>query len=248
LNVLVVEDDVAIAEPLVAGLRHHGFAVTSVDTGTGAMELLQRAQFDVVLLDLGLPDMDGLDLCKRIRATCVTPIVMVTARGDEVDRVVGLELGADDYVVKPFGVRELVARIRAVHRRASAGPGDLDATMAAAMPPNFGTEGATCSIPPDQSVCLGELKIDYRTHRAFLNEVELSLTPKEFGVLKVLSADPGAVVTRSSLIEQVWDEHWYGPTKTLDVHIVQLRQKLGNSRWIETVRSVGYRLNDPTRP
>ena len=170
---------------------------------------------------------------------------MTTARR-KVDRVVGLELGADDYVVKPFGLRELVARIRAVRRRfdATTASGD-DQTDRAHQSGNTTAATTDEQSSTEGSLRIGTLKINQRTHRVFVGGTELALTPKEYGVLEVLAADPGAVVTRSSLIDQVWDEHWYGPTKTLDVHVAQLRRKLGSPKWIETVRSVGYRLHDP---
>jgi two-component system, OmpR family, response regulator RegX3 len=238
MRVLLVEDDPAIAEPLVDGLQHHGFDVVHVITGAAAIRSIAAEPFDIVLLDLGLPDMDGLDVCKSIRATTNVPVIMVTARNDEIDRVVGLELGADDYVVKPFGVRELVARIRAVRRR-------FDQTTE--VPSELAVvDGSESPNPSSASrIVLGVLEIDQRTHHVRMDGLELDLTPKEFGVLAVLGSDPGAVVPRMSIIEQVWDEHWYGPTKTLDVHIAQLRQKLGDPAWIETVRGIGYRLIDP---
>ncbi len=309
MRLLIVEDDSAIAEPLMAGLLHHGFEAVHVSNGASAIAAIREQSFDVVLLDLGLPDMDGLDVCRDLRASTSVPIIMVTARNDEVDRVVGLELGADDYVSKPFGVRELIARIRAVRRRFDAtsdpavGPVGLltaapidttsfnaapidsapkgfapfDAASVNPTPINTAPKGSapfdaasfdsgpinTASVdsarvdstePQRTSLgaesnrsALGALEIDQREHRVRLNGQELALSPKEYGVLAALFADPGAVVTRASLIEQVWDEHWYGPTKTLDVHIAQLRQKLGNSGWIETVRGVGFRLADPNQ-
>jgi DNA-binding response OmpR family regulator len=173
----------------------------------------------VVLLDLGLPDCDGFDVCRELRSRSEVPIIVVTARSDEVDRVVGLELGADDYMVKPFGFRELLARIRAVTRRRG---------------PRF-EPGATE---------LGRLSLDRRTRRVLLDGEELALTPKEFDLLAYLADDPGAVRNRQQLIEEVWDPHWYGPTKTLDVHVASLRRKLGDAGWIETVRGVGFRLSE----
>ena len=237
MKVLLVEDDDGIALPLEAGLAHHGYEVTRVSRGADVHAALP---VDIVLLDLGLPDMDGLDVCRSLRQVDEKlPIIVISARGSEIDRVVGLELGADDYLAKPFGMRELIARIRAVMRRAepaSTTPVEVEGVDAA-----DGDSGAH-----DTRVrVVGALTIDLRTHRATLDGHELSLTTKEFGVLGMLSADPGAVVTRSDLIEQVWDEHWYGPTKTLDVHVAQLRKKLGNPAWIENVRSIGYRLVDP---
>jgi DNA-binding response OmpR family regulator len=172
----------------------------------------------VVLLDLGLPDCDGFELCRRLRAESDVPIIVVTARGEEADRVVGLELGADDYIVKPFGFRELVARIRAVTRRLQHG----------------GVEVA--------SVRVDDLEIDPRTRRVTLAGEEIPLTPKEFDLLALLADDPGAVWSRTRILEEVWEPHWYGPTKTLDVHVASLRKKLGDPGWIETVRGVGFRL------
>ena len=240
MRVLLVEDDDGIALPLEAGLAHHGYEVTRVSRGADVHAALPA---DIVLLDLGLPDMDGLDVCRSLRQVDdKLPIIVISARGSEIDRVVGLELGADDYLAKPFGMRELIARIRAVMRRAepaSTVPVETDAVGAA----DDGDSGTAYT----RVRAVGALTIDLRTHRVTLDGLELSLTTKEFGVLAMLSADPGAVVTRSDLIEQVWDEHWYGPTKTLDVHVAQLRKKLGNPAWIENVRSIGYRLVDPAK-
>jgi two-component system response regulator RegX3 len=219
VRVLVVEDDDHIAEPLIAGLRRHGFEPEWVTTGAAA---LAAADAEVVLLDLGLPDMDGVEVCRRLRARSAVPILVITARGEEVDRVVGLEMGADDYLVKPFGFRELVARIRAVLRRTGS-PGEID---------------------PEQRV--GALAIDRRRRTVRVEGVEVALTPKEFDLLAVLAVEPGVVVTRQQLLEEVWDPHWYGPTKTIDVHVASLRKKLGNPGWVETVRGVGLRLGRPS--
>ena len=212
----MVEDDDGIAEPLVEGLRREGFEVTWVATGA---EALVASGFDMVLLDLGLPDVDGYRVCQELRARSAVPIIVVTARGAEVDKVVGLELGADDYLVKPFGIRELVARIRAVRRR-------IDPLT------------SQNERPQD----LGSLVIDRRTRRVLVSGDERALTPKEFDLLALLAEDPGAVVTRQQILEQVWDPHWYGPTKTVDVHVASLRKKLGHPEWVETVRGVGLRL------
>jgi two-component system, OmpR family, response regulator RegX3 len=216
MRVLLVEDDDAIAEPLTSGLGRHGFQVSRARTGA---EALAAAPHDVVLLDLGLPDMDGIDICRRLRASSTVPIIVVTARSEEVDRVLGLELGADDYVVKPFGFRELVARIRAVTRRA--------------RPTTSPTEG------PQR---VGRLELDRRQRQVRLDETEVTLTAKEFDLLALLAEDPGAVFAREQILEQVWDPHWFGPTKTLDVHVASLRKKLGDPGWIETVRGIGFRL------
>jgi DNA-binding response OmpR family regulator len=215
MRVLLVEDDDAIAEPLAAGLAREGFTVDRVATGTAALE---AGPADVLLLDLSLPDLDGYEVCRRLRARSDMPIIMVTARGEEVDRVVGLELGADDYIVKPFGFRELTARIRAVTRRSAR------------------------AEPVGGVVRIGTLQIDRRSHRVTVEGREVELTPREFDLLAYLAADPGAMRTREDIIDTVWDPHWYGPTKTLDVHVASLRRKLGDPGWVETVRGVGYRL------
>ncbi|HET7487807.1 MAG TPA: response regulator transcription factor [Acidimicrobiales bacterium] len=224
-RLLVVEDDDSIASPLAEGLEREGFSVERARTGAEAMA---SPPVDLVLLDLGLPDIEGSEVCRRLRSRSAVPIIVLTARGDEFDRVLLLELGADDYVVKPFGFRELVARIRAVRRRTAAPP--VDGSPAAAVQE------------------LGALAIDRRARRARLGGDEVHLTPKEFDLLAALADDPGAVHRREDLITEVWDEHWWGPTKTLDVHVAALRRKLGDRRWITAVRGVGYRLEDPGAP
>jgi two-component system response regulator RegX3 len=199
-------------------LEREGFVVERVANGAAA---LAAAPPDMVLLDLGLPDIDGYEVCRRLRADSDVPIIVVTARGEEVDRVVGLELGADDYLVKPFGLRELVARIRAVARR---------------------SEGRTSA--PEQRRVRG-VEVDVRTRRVTVEGTEVDLTRKEFDLLALLTEEPGAIRTRDEIMESVWDAHWYGPTKTLDVHIAALRRKLGDPTVIETVRGVGFRTADP---
>jgi two-component system response regulator RegX3 len=220
-RVLVVEDDVAIAAPLLEGLARAGYEAQHVATAAAALE---ATGYDVVLLDLGLPDGDGLDVCRQLRARSDVPIVVVSARDDEVDRVLGLEMGADDYVVKPFGMRELVARIRAVSRRTSA-RAEPSAAVAAQR--------------------VGAMEIDRRTHRITVDGAEIPLTPREFELVQYLAVDAGAVCTREQIMDDVWDPHWFGPTKTLDVHVAAIRKKLGDPRWIETVRGVGFRLAEP---
>lgn len=219
---LLVEDDDAIAEPLVRGLAREAFDVERVDRGRAALDRVAAPPVpDVVLLDLGLPDIDGYEVCRRIREVSSVPIIVLTARGEEMDRVLGLELGADDYVVKPFGFRELVARIRAVGRRATPANGN----------------------PRDDAMALGGgLCLDHRARRLTGPDGEISLTRKEFDLLEFLASDPGATFRREEILETVWDAHWYGPTKTLDVHIAALRRKCGDPGIIETVRGVGFRL------
>jgi two-component system, OmpR family, response regulator RegX3 len=219
VHLLVVEDDDAIAVPLVDGLERAGFTTNRVATGADALANLDRT--DLVLLDLGLPDMDGSEVCRRVRSESAVPIIIVTARGDESERVLGLELGADDYIVKPFGLRELIARVRAVGRRS----------------------GSMLEVERPQQI--GPIEIDRRTRRVAVDGVEVVLSPKEFDLLSLLGEDPGAVVSRQQIMDEVWDPHWYGPTKTLDVHIASLRKKLGDAGLIETVHSVGFRLRDP---
>jgi two-component system response regulator RegX3 len=219
--VLLVEDDPAIAASLREGLARFGYEVGWVTTGS---EALAAEPPDVVLLDLGLPDMDGLDVCRRLRARSSVPIIVVTARGDEVDTVAGLEVGADDYVAKPFGVREIVARIRAVTRRHG-----IDAT------------GETPETAPPP-LRIGAVSIDVPARRVVRHDDEVALAPKEFDLLVALTRRIGSVITREALIDEVWDTHWFGSTRTLDVHVSALRQKLGPEIVITTVRGVGFRV------
>jgi two-component system, OmpR family, response regulator RegX3 len=230
VHVLLVEDDDTIAEPLVAGLHRYGFAVDRVRTGVAA---LAAATADMVLLDLGLPDIDGIDVCRRLRERSSTPIIMITARGEEADRVVGLELGADDYLSKPFGIRELVARIRAVARRSGTALGG-PATAADGRGGHAGDEQV-----------IGLLRIDRRIRQVHVAGNPVGLAPKEFDLLALLAEDPGAVYSRQRLLDTVWNPDFFGPTKTLDVHIAALRRKLGDPSWIETLRGVGFRLARP---
>lgn len=215
MRVLLVEDDEPIAESLTRGLSRYGFEVTWVRTGA---EALVAENYAMVLVDLGLPDVDGLDVCRELRARGDVPIIVISARSDEVDRVVGLEIGADDYITKPFGVREVVARMRAVLRRVQP------------------------ALKEEPEEAHGRVCIDRRGRRVHLDGGEVELTPKEFDLLAFLAEDPGAVFTREQIMEAVWDEHWFGPTKTLDVHVGVLRRKLGDAASLETVRGVGFRL------
>jgi two-component system, OmpR family, response regulator RegX3 len=223
--VLLVEDEESISEPFARALARVGFQTRVARTGSEAIELASTLAPDVVLLDLALPDQDGRDVCRRLRQGSGVPIIMVTASGALTDRVVGLELGADDYVVKPFSVAEVVARIRAVLRRAQP------------------------SRSADPRKAIGELRIDLPARRVWRGEQEVDLTRKEFDLLARLVQDAGRVVTREALMSDVWDMNWFGSTKTLDVHIAWLRRKLGDDparpTYIHTVRGVGFRLSEP---
>jgi DNA-binding response OmpR family regulator len=214
--VLVVEDDPGIATQLVRGLERAGYTADSVALGADA---LRRPPSDVVLLDLGLPDIDGVDVCRQLRQSSGAAIIVVTARGEEADRVLALDEGADDYLVKPFGLAELLARIRAVLRRGQR--------------------------PGSELLRHGALSVDLRTRRVTVDGSDVALTPKEFAILECLVSDPGRLVSRQEIVERAWDEHWYGPTKVLDVHLAALRRKLGDPSLIETVYGHGFRLADP---
>ncbi|MFF4587963.1 response regulator transcription factor [Streptomyces sp. NPDC001388] len=233
MRLLLIEDDDRIAGPLTEGLGRYGFTVDRVRTG--AAGLAGDGSADLVLLDLGLPDMDGLDVCRSLRARSPVPIIMITARGEEADRVAGLELGADDYLAKPFGVRELVARIRAVTRRTGALP---------TVPPAPATAPPAAAAPQR----LGSLEVDRRTRQVRVEGGEIALTPREFDLLAYLAQDPGAVHSRQQIMDAVWDPHFFGPTKTLDAHVASLRRKLGDAGWITTARGVGFRLTVPGDP
>jgi len=215
VSVLVIEDDEDITTQLVRGLRLAGYETSSVATGRDA---LSRPAADVVLLDLGLPDIDGVEVCRQLRVRSDSAIMVITARGEEADRVLALDQGADDYLVKPFGLAELLARVRAVLRR---------------------------SRPHDTELLRhGDLAVDLRACKVTVAGREVPLTPKEFGILECLATDPGRVVTRQEIMDRAWDAHWYGPMKVLDVHIASLRKKLGQPALIETVYGRGFRLAD----
>lgn len=219
-TVMVVEDEEALATPLMRALEREGYAVTWVDRGQLALDRLATPDSaDVVILDLGLPDIDGLDVCRRLRERGFDgAILIVTARAGELDLVVGLDGGADDYIAKPFGLAELQARVRALLRRTTTG-------RAAAKPDG--------------------LRIDAAAHRVYVGETEVSLTAKEFELLSVLVASRGHVVSRDRLMAEVWDANWYGSSKTLDVTVSRLRQKLeaaGAEEKVVAVRGIGFRL------
>lgn len=221
--VLLVEDERSIAEPFAAALRRAGFQTRVALTGAEALSLTEAQEPDVILLDLALPDADGRDVCRWIRQITDTPIIMVTASGTVTDRVVGLELGADDYVVKPFATSEVVARIRAVLRR--------------------GRQARR----PSGEILVQDLRIDLGARQVWQSGRLVALTRKEFDLLVRLARDGGRVVSREDLMSDVWDVNWFGSTKTLDVHVGWLRRKLlddpNQPRYIQTVRGVGFRLS-----
>ncbi|MGI5452452.1 response regulator transcription factor [Streptomyces sp. CA-249302] len=221
MHVLLVEDDRDVAEALQGALGRYGYHVAWVATGGHA---LTAPDADFVLLDLGLPDMDGLDVCREFRARGDVPLIVISGRGSETERVVGLELGADDYLVKPFLVRELIARMRAVLRRHSVRPGGPH------RPP---------TAPRD---LYGRVAVDRRGHRAYLDGSEVRLSPKEYALLAFLTERVDSLVTRETIMSSVWDSNWLGPTKTLDTHVTALRHKLGEALSIQSVRGVGFRL------
>ncbi|EGG46257.1 response regulator transcription factor [Streptomyces griseoaurantiacus] len=262
MRVLLIEDDDRVAGPLTEGLGRFGFTVDRARTGA---EGLAAGACDMVLLDLGLPDMDGIEVCRALRLRSQVPIIMITARSDEVDRVLGLEIGADDYVSKPFGVRELIARIRAVTRRSQAVFAGAAHAPSGHAPSGHSPVGhppsgpghpaapgpAVRSAPPVPSggpQRIGPLAVDRRTRQVHLGQEPITLSPKEFDLLACLADDPGAVCTRQHILDTVWQPHYFGPTKTLDVHIAALRRKLGDPAWIDTIRGVGFRLRTPEAP
>jgi DNA-binding response OmpR family regulator len=226
-TILMVEDESSITEPLAEALGREGFDTEVAGTVAEALELARRIDPDLVLLDVMLPDGSGYDVCRELRSESRVPIIMLTARGEETDRIVGLELGADDYIVKPFSAREVAARVRAVLRRA----------------------GQAEPQVREDALAVGELQLEPSRRSAVLNGDELDLTRKEFELLELLMREAGSVITRERLIDEVWDVNWFGSTKTLDVHVSGLRRKLGDDpgspRFIHTVRGVGFRFSGP---
>lgn len=225
MRVLLIEDDPAIAAGVVDALTGAAHQVLHVSTGGEGLQVAREEHPDLVVLDLGLPDMDGTDVCRGIRVESTVPIIVISARSEEIDRVLALEMGADDYLVKPFGIRELIARIRAVARRVQP---DAAAAVAVAVERR-----------------LGPLLIDLRGQRITLNDVPVHLTAIEYQLLVYLSQEPGTVRPRSDILREVWKTDWFGATKTLDAHVAALRKKLGSPAWIESVRAVGFRFEIP---
>jgi two-component system, OmpR family, response regulator RegX3 len=225
-TILLVEDERSIIEPLAEVLRSEGFKTLLAGTVAEALEQARRDP-DLVLLDVMLPDGSGFDVCRELRQRSRVPIIMLTARGEEADRVVGLELGADDYVVKPFSGREVVARIRAVLRRVAASP----------EPGDY------------RPLEVGDVRLDPSRREVRVGGETLDLSRKEFELLQLLMRNAGSVVTRERLIDEVWDPNWFGSTKTLDVHVSGIRRKLRDDpaepRYVHTVRGVGFRFSSP---
>jgi two-component system response regulator RegX3 len=224
-RILLIEDEESISEPLARALERDGFEVETAETAADGLSAFREHAPELVLLDVMLPDGDGRDVLREIRSMSRTPVVMLTARGDELDRVLGLELGADDYVTKPFSAAELAARIRAVLRRAD-----------------------DAAEPAQETVLeVGEVRMELDKHLATRAGEPLELTVKEFELLRMLLENAGRLVRREQLISTVWNTTWFGSTKTLDVHVSTLRKKLGDDptapRYIHTVRGVGFRFS-----
>jgi len=225
-KILVVDDEPLITESLEYSLKQEGFQVLVAHDGHQALEIAREESPDLVVLDLMLPGMDGWEVCRRLRQESTVPIIMLTARGQEIDRVLGLELGADDYLPKPFSFRELLARIRATFRRM-----------------------AFEEAPKTEQIQIGDVRLDLAAHKAYKQERELTMTQKEYDLLRALMSRAGQVVSRAKLLDEVWSVDWLGDTRTLDVHIRWVREKVeddpGRPRYIQTVRGVGYRFAGP---
>lgn len=227
-SVLIVEDEESFIEALQVGLKKEGFRVSVARDGLQALEMFDVVNPDLVLLDVMLPKMSGLDVCRQLRKKTLTPIIMVTAKGAEIDTVVGLEVGADDYVSKPYRMRELVARMRAVMRRA---PNDRGGELSGSV------------------VEVGDVQLDPEEHHVVIRGEDVSLPLKEFELLHILMANAGRVLPRETLIDRVWGTDYVGDTKTLDVHVKRLRSKIeidpANPERIVTIRGLGYKYERP---
>jgi two-component system response regulator RegX3 len=225
-KILIVEDEISFSEAISFLLGKEGFETDVAENGRIALELFKKSSYDLVLLDLMIPEVSGIDVCRAIRTTSLVPIIMLTAKDSEVDKVVGLELGADDYVTKPYSSRELVARIKAVLRRGTPDSADMNA---------------------DTSIQVsGRIRMDVDRHQVSVNEILINLPLKEFELLEFLMRNEGRVLTRGQLIDRVWGGDYYGDTKTLDVHIKRLRSKIevdpANPTLIHTIRGLGYKF------
>jgi DNA-binding response OmpR family regulator len=216
-TILVVDDEPNIADLVDLYLTREGFRVLKRATGEGGLEAVREQRPRLVVLDVGLPDIDGLEVCKRIRQTSQLPVIFLTARDGEIDRVLGLELGGDDYLTKPFSPAELVARVKAVLRRADGGP-------------------------PPEVVQIGDVAIDTGRREIRTGDGPIDLTTKEFDLLRFLAERAGLALSRQQILDGVWGYDWFGDARTVDVHIAQVRKKLGDAVEITTVRGIGYRL------
>ncbi len=223
MHILLVEDDDRVAAALRPALHRHGMTTTRLSLGRGAVDHL--ADVDVVLLDLGLPDIDGVDVCRAIREVSDVPVIVVSARGEVDDRILGLHSGADDYLVKPYDIGELVARVHTVYRRRRVGAASTGGEI----------------------VQIADVVVDLQRHTVTVGGEAVTLTRKEFQVLALLASSGGAVCTRSRIVAEVWGRSWAGANRTLDVHVATLRTKLGRADLVQTVRGVGYRLGLPER-
>lgn len=225
-KILVVDDEPLITESLEYSLKQEGFQVLVAYEGGQALQIAREKAPDLVVLDIMLPGMDGWEVCRRLRQESTVPIIMLTARGQEIDRVLGLELGADDYLPKPFSFRELLARIRAMFRRM-----EYQAT------------------PKTTQIQIGDVRLDLAAHKVYKRDQELTLTQKEYDLLHTLMSHAGQVVSRAELLDKVWGVDWLGDTRTLDVHIRWVREKVeedpSQPRYIQTVRGVGHRFAGP---
>jgi two-component system alkaline phosphatase synthesis response regulator PhoP len=229
-RVLIIEDEPNIIELVAYNLEKEGWLVSKAQTGEEGWDKIQAEHPDIILLDLMLPGIDGMEICRRTRQNKLTrdiPIIILTAKAEEADRVLGLETGADDYVTKPFSPRELIARIRAVLRRADKNFSEVEA---------------------NEMMVLGPIKMDLRQHKVLVNTDEIELTPKEFDLLHLLMSHPGRAFSREYLLENLWGYEFFGDTRTVDVHVRRLRQKIEDNPaqpyWLETVRGVGYRIRE----
>jgi len=217
-TIVVVDDEANIADLVEMYLDREGFRVVKASTGTEGLEAVQQHRPRLIVLDVGLPDLDGLEVCKRIRAHSQTPVIFLTARDGEIDRILGLELGGDDYLTKPFSPAELVARVKAVLRR---------------------TDGA----PAPEVVQAGRVTIDTGRREVRIGDAVVELTTKEFDLLRFLAERPGLALSRQQILDGVWGYDWYGDPRTVDVHIAQVRKKVAGGVDIRTVRGIGYRLD-----
>jgi DNA-binding response OmpR family regulator len=238
-KILIVDDEAILAETLAYNLEQAGYEVITAADGASALEAVQREAFDLILLDIMLPEMDGLEVCRQVRSgknTAVIPILMLTAKNEEIDKVVGLEVGADDYMTKPFGRRELLARVRALLRRS-----EYPASREKRAVQDKGSRQITT---PRQELIAGPLRIDLAGRRVTCRDREMEIQPKQFDLLVYLTRNRGTVLTRDQLLHNVWGYDYAGDTRTVDVHVRWLREKLeedpANPKLIQTVRGVGY--------